>query len=186
MNLPMPPCGQRISVIGTSGSGKTTLARQMAELLQIPHIELDALHWEPNWTEAPIEVFRSRVAEVVRGNQWVVDGNYSRVRDLVWHRADTIVWLDYPFWLVFKRIVERTVWRAVMRTELWNGNRESLDQAFGQDSMILWVLKTYHRRRREYPVLLGRSDYQHLKIVHLQSPHATNEWLLSLTRTQDK
>ncbi|WP_423226670.1 AAA family ATPase, partial [Candidatus Amarolinea aalborgensis] len=50
---------QRIVVVGTSGSGKTTLARRLALALGIPHIELDALHWEANWQEAPVEVFRA-------------------------------------------------------------------------------------------------------------------------------
>lgn len=56
-------CGQRISVVGTSGSGKTTLARQISQRLSIPHVELDALHWEPNWTEAPLDIFRKRVEQ---------------------------------------------------------------------------------------------------------------------------
>jgi len=96
MNLGSPNCSQRISVVGTSGSGKTTLARQIFQSIDIPHIELDALHHEPNWTEAPIDVFRKRVEQSLSGNSWVVDGNYSKVRDIVWSRADTVIWLDYP------------------------------------------------------------------------------------------
>ncbi|PSN09965.1 adenylate kinase, partial [filamentous cyanobacterium CCP5] len=71
----MPP-GQRIVVIGTSGSGKTTLARQIAQSLQVTHIELDALHWEPHWTPAAPEVFRERVTIALAGDRWVADGNY--------------------------------------------------------------------------------------------------------------
>jgi adenylate kinase family enzyme len=88
---------QRISVIGATGSGKTTVARRTAEALGVPHIELDALHWEPDWEEAPLEVFRERVSDAIQGERWVVDGNYSKVRDMVWGRADTVLWLDYPF-----------------------------------------------------------------------------------------
>lgn len=172
--------GNRIVVVGTSGSGKTTLAKQIAQQLQIPHVELDALNWEPNWIEAPIDIFRSRVAEATSGDRWVVDGNYSRIRDLVWSRADTVVWLDYPLPLVLRRIIGRTVWRGVSQVELWNGNRETLQKAFSKDSMILWVLKTYHRKRRDYPLLFQRSDYQHLTIVHLQSQQQTNQWLSNL------
>jgi len=46
---------QRINVVGTSGSGKTTVARRAAEALGVPFVELDALHWEPGWQEAPDE-----------------------------------------------------------------------------------------------------------------------------------
>src|SRR5437016_1896693 len=82
--------GHRIVVIGTSGSGKTTQARHLSERLGIPHVELDALHWVPGWTEAPTDALRERVTEALAGDAWLVDGNYSVVRDIVWPRADTV------------------------------------------------------------------------------------------------
>ncbi len=91
---------KRIAVIGTTGSGKTTLARQISNRLGIPHVELDALHWEPNWAEPSAEVFRDRVDRALRGDAWVVDGNYSIARDLIWTRAATIVWIDYALPLI--------------------------------------------------------------------------------------
>src|SRR3972149_10212063 len=89
--------GRRIVVIGTTGSGKTTLARRLSQLLDIPHVELDALNWEPDWVQAPTEVFRQRTEEALRGEAWLVDGNYSAVRDIVWPRAGTLVWLGFRF-----------------------------------------------------------------------------------------
>ncbi|BAY66273.1 topology modulation protein [Calothrix brevissima NIES-22] len=56
---------QRISVVGTTGSGKTTLARQISQCLNIPHVELDYLHWEPNWIEAANDVMRARVTQAI-------------------------------------------------------------------------------------------------------------------------
>jgi hypothetical protein len=82
---------------------------------------------------------------------WVVDGNYSVVQDIVWARADTVVWFDLPFALVMAQIIRRTVRRAILRTELWNGNREpwrnliSLDP---QKSVIAWAA-THHRSYHE-------------------------------------
>lgn len=173
-------CGQRIVVIGTSGTGKTTLAKQIAQRLHIPHTELDALHWEPNWTPAAIDVFRARAAEAVAGDCWVMDGNYSKVRDIVWSRADTIVWLDYPFWLVFRQIVWRTLVRGLRQTELWSGNRETLKMAFSQDSIIGWMMRTHGEKRRKYPLLLQQPEYQHLTVFRFQSPQATRQWLEGL------
>ena len=91
------PDWSRISVVGTSGSGKTTLARRLAAILNVPNIELDALHWGPCWTPRPLEQFRADVGAAVAKDRWVVDGNYAVVRPLVWARPTAIVWLDLPF-----------------------------------------------------------------------------------------
>lgn len=173
---------QRIAVIGTTGSGKTTLAARIAERLGIPHVELDALHWDPAWTPSP--AFRQRAAGALRGDEWVVDGNYSQVRDIVWSRADTVVWLDYWLWLILLRLLRRTVRRVSRREELWNENRERLrDQLASRDSLFLWALRTNPRRKREYPELLARPEHAHLKVVRLRSPRHTRAWLAGLGRT---
>ena len=182
-----PARNRRIVVIGTSGSGKTTTARQLAQRLGRPHVELDALHWEPNWTEAPLDVFRARVIEALKDDAWVVDGNYSKVRDIVWSRADTVVWLDYSLPVILWRLVWRTLRRSLLREELWSGNRESLRMSlFSRESIVLWALQTYRRRRREYPVLLARPEYAHLTVLHLRSPRAARDWLSSIEAISDQ
>jgi adenylate kinase family enzyme len=168
----------RIVVVGTSGSGKTTFAQQLAERLHMPHIELDALHWGPNWTEDPLEVFLQKIADATTGESWVVDGNYSRARDLLWKRADTVIWLDYAFPIVFFRALKRTLRRVILRERLWNDNRESLRTAlFSKDSMLIWVIKTYKRRKRDYPLLFAQ--YPHITVIRLCSPRAAREWISS-------
>jgi len=174
-------CRRRIAVVGTSGSGKTTLAHQLALRLGIPHVELDAIHWGPDWTPAPLEIFRERTAEALCGDAWTVDGNYSAVRGIVWNRADTVVWLDYPLPVIMSRVTRRTLRRFLKREELWNGNRERFREAvLSRDSIILWALRTYRRRQKEYPVLLSLPEHAHLSVVHLQSPRTAREWLESV------
>ncbi|XWK87293.1 MAG: AAA family ATPase [Phormidium sp.] len=169
---------QRISVIGTTGTGKTTLAKQISQRLAIPHIELDALYWEPNWVEAPEHIFRQRVLKALSNDSWVVDGNYSPVRNIVWVKADTIVWLNYSLLVILTRLLWRSLERSLTQKELYNGNRETLQKSFfSRDSILLWALQTYSRRRKEYPILLAQPEYSHLKIVELRSPKATNNWL---------
>jgi adenylate kinase family enzyme len=169
---------RRVNVVGTSAVGKSTLALALAERLGVPYIELDALHWEPNWTEASAEVMRERVRAAIRPEAWVVDGNYSAIRDLVWARADTVVWLDLPLRTVLGRYARRTLRRIIRREELWSGNRERLGFLFGRDSLLWWILSTYRRRRRDYPLLLAA--HPHITAVRLRSSREATAWLASV------
>lgn len=173
--------GRRIVVVGTTGSGKTTLAGELAQQLEVPHVELGALHWEPGWTEAPTNLFRERVTRALSGEAWAVDGNYSAVRDIVWSRADTIVWLDYSLPTILCRLTRRTFRRIFTREELWSGNKERMwVQFLSRDSIFLWALKTYRKRRRTYPTLLASPEHAHLHFVHLHSPRQARRFLRSL------
>jgi len=167
--------------VGTSGSGKTTLASRIAQQLGIAHVELDSLYWGPGWTPVPRPLFLERVAEALSGEAWTTDGNYSAVRDIVWMRADTILWLDYALPVVMWRVIWRTIRRSALREELWNGNRERIGTALlSRDSIVLWAFNSYQRRKKEYPMLFGQPEYAHLQIVHLSAPRAAEEWLGSL------
>jgi adenylate kinase family enzyme len=171
---------QRIVVVGTSGSGKTTLAREIARRLSLPHVELDAVHWGPNWTEPPVALFRQKTDEALRGDRWVADGNYGKVRDLVWGRAELLVWLDYALPLVMGRLLRRTLRRGFTQEELWNGNRERLRDMFTRESLLLWALQSHTRHRRVYPTRFQAPEYRHLEVVRLRSPRAAEEWLARL------
>ncbi len=173
-----PSLGTRIHVVGTSGSGKTTLASRIAGLLEIPHVELDALHWGPDWAMPELEAFREKVAEAVKGEAWVVDGNYSKVRDIVWAKADTVIWLDYSLPLVFWRVLWRTLRRSLTGEELWNGNRESMkDALFSKDSVLWYSVKSFKRLRRRYSVLFLQPEFGHIRFMRLFSPGEERELL---------
>ena len=97
--------------------------------------------------------FRARVAPSDRTPRWVVDGNYSMVRDIVWRRADTVVWFDLPYATVMARTIRRTVRRTVTREELWNGNREPLSNLWSlkpEKSIIAWTATRHRVYRRRY------------------------------------
>jgi len=161
----------RIIVIGTSCSGKTTLARRIADTLDIPHVELDALHWGPGWSETPTEEFREAVRQRVGADRWVIDGNYRKVRDIILARATDAVWLNYPFPLVFGRSLARTVRRVFTGEEIFGGNRETFRTAFlSRYSIPWWVIHTHRRRRREYDELFraGAGARVHLTELHTQ------------------
>lgn len=179
--IPLHP--ERVTVIGTSCSGKTTLARTLANIWNIPHIELDALHWQPNWSPRPDEELRQLTQAAVAAERWVLDGNYGKVRDIVWGRATTLIWLNYPFHVVFGRALSRTVKRVLFRKRLYAGNRETFRLAFlSRDSILWWVIITYQRRRREYPVLFNRPEYAHLKVIELRTPLEAERLVVHLSK----
>ncbi len=176
----MEPLGRRIVVIGTTGSGKTTVASGLAGLLAIPHVELDSLFWGPNWTECPTEVFRDRVAEATSGDAWVVDGNYGKAREIIWSRADTVIWLDYTLPVILYRLTRRNAYRIGRGVELWNGNRETLRNSLSRDSLYVWALRTYRRRRLEVPEHFRKPEYAHLHVLHFRAPRQARRWLAEI------
>lgn len=176
---------KRVIVVGTSGSGKTTFARQLAQRMDWAHIELDNLHWEANWQEADLETLTARVTHAMQADGWVMDGNYGKISHLTWPRADTVIWLDYPRWLVMGRVIRRTARRVLTRQKLWDaGNVEGLQAVFGKDSIIAWAWNTYERRKREYPKLFSQPEHAHLTVIRFESPRAAAQWLDTQHRTE--
>jgi adenylate kinase family enzyme len=169
--------GRRIAIVGTSGSGKTTVARRLAAL-DLPHIELDALFWRPDWRQAHLDQFRSSVSAATGGDAWICDGNYSRARDIILPRAETVVWLDLPLRTCLWRVVRRTVRRTSRREVLWGTNREQWSRLVGGDSLIWWVLRTHRRRRREWEVLIAGPETRHLRVARLRSAGEIEAWLV--------
>lgn len=169
---------QRIAIIGTTGSGKSTLAEKLAPLLDAEHVELDALFWTPGWRPVLPELFRHRVEAATSAERWIVAGNYGQVRDLVWGRADTLVWLDYNLPLVLRRLALRTVKRVVTREDLWNtGNRESLRVALGKQSILRYALRTHRTNRTRFAADVADARYAHLQVHRLEHPRALDQWV---------
>jgi adenylate kinase family enzyme len=170
----------RIAIVGKTGSGKTTLAETLAQKFRLTRIELDAIFWGPNWQALDWDSFRAEVCRQTLAERWVVEGNYRRVRDCVWGRADTLIWLDYPLGLVLKRIVVRTLTRGWAKEVLWGKNVEHWYHLIQPDSLLLHAIRTHRSHRQQYPAALQQPEYQHLKVVRLKSPKETESWLENL------
>jgi adenylate kinase family enzyme len=175
---------RRVSVVGTSGAGKSTFAAALAGLLGVSWVELDSVYHQADWTPLPLEEFRLRVATLASGPCWVIDGSYSAVRDLVWARADTVIWLDLPKRTVMRRLIWRTLRRVAGRVELWNGNRERWRNLFtwdDQESVIAWAWHTHGPRRERYAASLAEPAASHLRVVRLRSPRAVRRFLRAVS-----
>ncbi len=139
---------QRVIVAGTSGSGKTHLAGRIGAALDIPHIEIDALHHGPGWAKRA--AFEADVAQFAQLPQWVTEWQYATVRPLLAARADLLVWLDLSRPRVMWQVTRRTLRRSLRRETLWNGNIEPpLWTIFrDRDHIIRWAWRTHDARPR--------------------------------------
>jgi adenylate kinase family enzyme len=176
---------KNVAVMGGSCTGKTTVSGRLAAALGVPHIELDSLHHDAGWQEAPAELLQERVRAALDAapDGWVVDGNYgAKLGSLVLERADTVVLLDPPHFLTFRRSLRRTLGRTMRREELWNGNREQLRHVFTRYWIPWWVLTNHRRHAREVPQRVAALP--NLELVHLRSPEEIESWLQSIQATE--
>jgi len=176
----------RIAVVGTSGSGKTNLAKQIAPDLKIPYVSMDAINWQPGWrdlnTDDPPE-FKRRVSEALSAESWVTDGNYgSAVGPIILGRATHLIWLDYSRSVVMRRVIWRSLVRAITREELWpgTGNVESFSKWLDKDHPIRWAWDTFDRRRAQYEGLLREPAYAHLKVLRLRKTQEADDVVAKL------
>ena len=170
---------QRIYIVGGSGAGKSTLARRLAKELNLPHTELDALHWQADWVELELELFRQTVSDAVQNESWVIEGNYRKVQDIILKRADTLIWLDYSLAQLYRHLLPRTLRRIFKREALWNGNRETFRAQFlSQESLLLYVYKAYGRNREHYQkIVAGQVSFE---VLRFKTPQELERWLESL------
>lgn len=168
---------RRIHVIGNSSSGKSTLAAQLACMLDIPLVELDALNWEPDWVGLnatnPLE-FERRLAAATSGDAWVVAGSYTAFAQRVfWPRVQLVIWLDLPMLILLSRMLRRS-WRRWRTNELlWGTNYERFWPHFcvwrREESLIWWIVTQHGRKRRQMLSFMARSEFAHIRFVRLAS-----------------
>ncbi len=162
---------QKIVVIGSTGSGKSTLAEQLAARLDVPYIPTDPLYWGKGWRRVPLTEVHNRIAEVTAQPLWVLDGNFDDAREVVWRRADTLIWLDYPRCVVWPRLVRRNLGWWVSGRPTWSGNRMTLRVAL---SGIRHGLRGYSAKRRLYPEWLSSCG---ALVIRFRSPVEAAVWL---------
>ncbi|KAF2664518.1 hypothetical protein BT63DRAFT_417877 [Microthyrium microscopicum] len=189
-----PPPMNRIVIVGKSGVGKTTLSTTLTHHLSIPTIELDSLFWQPNWTHLATPEMRTAVANSTPPTgQWITDGNYTRyARDILWRRADTLIWLDYPLRIALWRVLKRTVKRVWRGEELWNGNKErtwnhvkGLVNGGWRDNLFVGCVRMHWNHRRNFPVWLAEEECLHLRVLRFRKPKDLEVWLRGLSVVED-
>lgn len=166
-NLPY----RRILILGCCGSGKSTLSRRLAQMTGLPLIHLDKEYWNPGWVETLREEFRKRVEELVAGDEWIMDGNFSNSLDIRLPRCDCVVLLDYScavcVWGVIKRVASSL---GRVRPDMGEGCPEKVDFAFLR---FVWNFK-----KKSLPRIRERLDqFPDKRVIVLKSRRETETWL---------
>lgn len=177
----------RISVVGPTGSGKSFLARALAAHWNLPLYELDNFRRAGNTDGPDRGQFIDAVSRIAAGEEWIADGHYRDVRDIIWRRAQLIVWLNYSLRVIALQLFRRF---SVKRRHM-NGTRlTTRERSEGGHSPSLVHASWAHRlgrfwrtlrERSEYRRLLRSPEYANARIVELRTPEATAEWLGTLS-----
>ena len=175
----------RIWLVGSSGSGKSTVGKSLGEFYQIPFIQLDSIYHQRNWQPLDSEEFRTRVQEIVASPGWIIDGNYRAVADVIKSRVTCVIFLDLPRRIIVYRILIRSISRIIRRSELWNGNRETIGSILSPRpgrNVLLYALINFTRRRRTYLNPEFLRSHPDASFVHLRNRKAIDRHLRFLTR----
>ena len=165
---------ERIVIIGCPGSGKSTLARALGEKLDLPVVHLDRLWWTKGWKNVTRDEFDARLANALKLDSWIIDGNYSRTMDARLQKCDTIIYLDYSRWLCLLGFLQRLLTRkGKARPDLPEGCREKLEWDFLK---YIWNFNKNNRVMNYTHIAKAK----HAKAVVLKNRKETRRFLETL------
>ncbi len=166
--------GQRIMIIGSPGSGKSTLAVKLGEITGLSVIHLDSKFWNAGWIETPKDEWRERQKELLKGDRWIVDGNYGGSLDIRLERADTVVFLDYRRGLCLFRVIKRCALNiGRTRPDMAEGCLEKIDLPFLK---YVWRFNKGPRSR----IIDKLNDYGGINVIALTRPREAEDFLATL------
>jgi adenylate kinase family enzyme len=163
----------RIVIIGSPGSGKSTLARKLGRKLQIQVVHLDRIFWQPGWKEKPRNTRIEILKERVRKKQWIIEGTYLDSSEPRLEAADTIIFLDIPYFLCLQRIIKQHFQcKGHPRYDLKEGCKDELNLI-----RILKVLGFPFRGRRTLKQKLPYYKSKSKEIIWLRSTKEVESFL---------
>ena len=165
---PSQALGRRVVVTGPAGSGKSTFARALAVTTGLPVIHLDEHFWQPGWVETPHDQWREVQRRLLVGDAWIVEGNYVATLDLRLERADTIVYLDTPWWVCAARAFARGL-RSRPTASLPEGCPETAFRRLCGEWRLIGMLYRGRRSEREQEFALIAKHGQQAALHVLRS-----------------
>jgi adenylate kinase family enzyme len=169
--------GRRVLVSGLAGAGKSTFSRALSAKTGLPLIHLDIHFWKPGWVEPTDEEWREKQRVLLSGDEWIIDGNYHATLDLRLERADTVVYLDTPWWVCVWRALIRGVRKRAPGFQLPLGCDESTLRRLRDEWSLVWRIWRVRRsdRELEFSTLARHGD--HVALYVLRSKRAIRDFL---------
>ena len=156
---------QKIAIIGSCGAGKSTLARSLGAKLNLPIIHLDAYYWKSGWQETEPDRWLKVQQELMKGDRWIIDGNYGGTMNIRLAAADTVIWLDFNRYICLNRILKRNLqYFGRTRPDLAANCPERLNWEF---LVYVWNFPQLHRPKIIEKIAPYRDSKQ---IIILQNP----------------
>lgn len=163
---------KKIVIIGSGGSGKSTLARQLGKKLKRKVYHLDALFWKPNWVGVPKEEQKKVQNDLVKEEEWIIDGNYGGTMEIRLNAADTIIFLDIPRTIcVFRAFKRMLQYRNTTRPDMGEGCEERLSFKF-----IKWIWEYPNTKRPKILEILEQLS-KDKEVIILKSPKDVQHFL---------
>lgn len=157
---------KRIAIIGCCGAGKSTLARILGTKLNLSVIHLDTYYWQPDWQETEQNDWLAKQQELIKGDRWIIDGNYINTMDIRLAVADIIIWLDFNRYVCLSRVLKRYLqYAGKIRPDMGEGCPERFSWEFLQ---YVWNFNQTHRPKILEQIAKYRGNKQ---IIILYKPH---------------
>jgi adenylate kinase family enzyme len=169
--------GRRVVVTGMAGAGKSTFSRALSAKTGLPLVVLDKHFWLPGWAEPTEAEWREKQQRLLAGDSWIADGNYRATLDLRLERADTVVFLDMPWWLCAWRALVRGVRSRPAGFELPPGCDEPRLRRLRDEWCLAWRIWRVRRTDRERELEIVSQHGKHVAMFMLRSKSAVRQFL---------
>jgi adenylate kinase family enzyme len=175
MNRASEIVGHRVLVDGMMGSGKSTFARSLGSRTGLPVIPLDVHYWRPGWVRPSVDQWRERQRTLLAGEAWIIEGNYSETLSLRLERADTVVFLDTPWWLCASRALLRGLRTPI--GEMPDGCEDSFRRRLRDEWGGAWRIWRGRRSEPEYARSEIARHASHASVHVLHTPREARAFL---------
>jgi adenylate kinase family enzyme len=158
--------GRRVVVTGLAGAGKSTFSKILSAKTGLPLIHLDLHFWKPGWVAPSDDEWREKQRGLLAADAWIADGNYHDTLALRLERADTVVYLDTPWWTCARRAFVRGL-RRPRGSIMPDGCEDSAWRRLRDEWWIVWKVwrRRHSDRDRELAIVSEHGEHTTLHVL---------------------